>query len=99
MGISLFSFFSGVGMLDLAFERNGYNIVLVNEYDQRFLGAYQYSRQLLGIAPPIYGYYNKSAEYFSKKRGKLQLCRMMEQERNKGEMVGFIGGQIGRAHV
>lgn len=92
MGISLFSFFSGVGMLDLAFERNGYNIVLVNEYDQRFLGAYQYSRQLLGIAPPIYGYYNKSAEYFSKKRGKLQLCRMMEQERNKGEIVGFIGG-------
>lgn len=92
MGISLFSFFSGVGMLDLAFERNEYNVVLVNEYDQRFLGAYQYSRQLLGIAPPIYGYYNKSAEYFSKKRGKRQLFRMMEQERNKGHIVGFIGG-------
>lgn len=92
MGISLFSFFSGVGMLDLAFERNGYNIVLVNEYDQRFLEAYQYSRQLLGIAPPIYGYYNKSAEYFSKKRGKRQLFRMMAQERNKRQIVGFIGG-------
>lgn len=55
MGVSLFSFFSGVGMLDLAFERNGYNIVMVNEYDQRFLGAYQYSRQLFGIAPPFMG--------------------------------------------
>ena len=92
MDISLFSFFSGVGMLDLAFERNEYNIVLVNEYDQRFLGAYQYSRQLLGIAPPIYGYFSKSAEYFSKKRGKHRLFRMMEQERNKGHIVGFIGG-------
>ena len=92
MGISLFSFFSGVGMLDLAFEKNKYNIVLVNEYDQRFLEAYKYSRRQLKIAQPIYGYCNKSAEYFSKKRGKRQLCRMMEQERNKRNLVGFIGG-------
>lgn len=92
MRVSLFSFFSGVGMLDLAFERNEYTVVLVNEYDQRFLNAYQYSRRQLGIAPPIYGYYNKSAEYFSKNRGKRQLGRMMEQERNKGQLVGFIGG-------
>ena len=92
MGISLFSFFSGVGMLDLAFERNKYNIVLVNEYDQRFLAAYQYSRQQLDIAPPIYGYCNKSAEYFSKKRGKRQLCRMMTLERENDNLVGFIGG-------
>lgn len=92
MGISLFSFFSGVGMLDLAFEKNKYNIVLVNEYDQRFLEAYKYSRHQLKIAQPIYGYCNKSAEYFSKKRGKRQLCRMMEQERNKRNLVGFIGG-------
>lgn len=32
--ISIFSFFSGIGILDLAFEKNGYTIVFVNEYDR-----------------------------------------------------------------
>ena len=41
MSISLFSFFSGVGILDLAFERNRYNIVLVNEYSTQFIEAYK----------------------------------------------------------
>lgn len=27
--ISIFSFFSGIGILDLAFEKNGYNIQIV----------------------------------------------------------------------
>ena len=37
--ISIFSFFSGIGILDLAFEKNGYNIVFVNEYDADFMQA------------------------------------------------------------
>ena len=69
MGASLFSFFSGVGMLDLAFEKNEFEVVLVNEYDRQFLNAYQYARRELNIQPPKYGYYQKSAEYFSKNRG------------------------------
>lgn len=92
MGISLFSFFSGVGMLDLAFERNQYNIVLVNEYSAQFMEAYKYARQQLGIAPPIYGYYEKSAEYFARKRGKKRLNKLMQAERGRGNLVGFIGG-------
>lgn len=92
MKISLFSFFSGVGMLDLAFERNRYSIVLVNENDHRFLNAYQYSRTNLNVAPPIYGYYEKSAEYFARKNGKRKLMSMMDAERKKGNLVGFIGG-------
>lgn len=92
MGISLFSFFSGVGMLDLAFERNQYNIVLVNEYSAQFMEAYKYARQQLGIAPPIYGYYEKSAEYFARKRGKRRLNKLMQAERGHGNLVGFIGG-------
>ena len=92
MGASLFSFFSGVGMLDLAFEKNKYNIVLVNEYDRHFMNAYRYARQGLGIQPPKYGYYQKSAEYFSKNRGKKRLCSLMEIERTEGNFVGFIGG-------
>lgn len=92
MGISLFSFFSGVGMLDLAFERNQYNIVLVNEYSNRFLEAYKYARQHLNIAPPIYGYYEKNAEYFARKRGKRRLLELMFEERAQRNLVGFIGG-------
>lgn len=33
--ISIFSFFAGIGILDLAFEKSGYNIVFVNEYMQK----------------------------------------------------------------
>ena len=45
--IVVFSFFSGVGILDLAFENSNYKIVFVNEYEPRFLEAYQYSRAQL----------------------------------------------------
>lgn len=48
--ISIFSFFSGIGILDLAFEKNGYNIVFVNEYDNLFIESYQYAMNLSRIA-------------------------------------------------
>ncbi len=90
--ISIFSFFSGIGILDLAFEKNGYNIVFVNEYDADFMQAYQYTRQQMRIKAPIYGYHNNSAEKYAKRRGKQKLIRLIERERNKGNLVGFIGG-------
>lgn len=92
MNISLFSFFSGVGMLDLAFEKNGYNIVFVNEFDNQFMDAYKYVRKNLCISVPVYGYYKKSAMYFAKRRGKKKLVEFVQKEREKGNMVGFIGG-------
>ena len=42
--IKIFSFFSGCGFLDLGFEKNGYEIVLVNEFFKPFLDAYKYAR-------------------------------------------------------
>lgn len=90
--ISIFAFFSGIGILDLAFERNGYNIVFVNEYDSDFLEAYKYARQQMHIAAPLYGYYNDSAERYAKRRGKNKLIKFIQQERKKGNLVGFIGG-------
>ena len=51
--ISIFSFFSGIGILDLAFERNGYNIVFVNEYDSFFLESYQYARTQMNQRDPL----------------------------------------------
>lgn len=90
--ISVFAFFSGIGILDLAFERNGYNIVFVNEFDSNFMQAYRNAREQMQIAAPLYGYHNDSAERYAKHRGKKKLIRLIEQERKKGNLVGFIGG-------
>ena len=68
--IVVFSFFSGVGILDLAFENSNYKIVFVNEYEPRFLEAYQYSRAQLHMEEPLYGYSIKSALAYSKRRSK-----------------------------
>ena len=90
--ISIFSFFSGAGLLDLAFEKNNYNIVFVNEYNENFLTSYIYSRQQMGIEMPAYGCSTKSAVWFSKGKGKRKLREMIEIEKSKGNLVGFIGG-------
>ena len=45
MDINIYSFFSGAGFLDLGFEKEGYNIVYVNEYSKSFMEAYKYSRK------------------------------------------------------
>ena len=58
MDVEVFSFFSGLGLLDLGFEDAGFNIVFVNEYDKRFINAYQYARRNSGHIP-IYGYRSK----------------------------------------
>lgn len=90
--ISIFSFFSGIGILDLAFERNGYEIVFVNEYDKCFLDSYRYARIQMKQKEPVYGYHNDSAERYAKRKGKTILVDLMEKERSKGNLVGFIGG-------
>jgi DNA (cytosine-5)-methyltransferase 1 len=61
----LFSFFSGAGFLDLGFEREGFNVVFVNEYLPEFLSAYKHSRKVLKIEPPEYGYHAGSITDFS----------------------------------
>lgn len=58
-------FFSGLGLLDLGFENAGFNIVFVNEYNKRFLQAYQYARKNSGHLP-VYGYSDRDIrEYLS----------------------------------
>lgn len=65
---SVFSFFSGCGILDLGFERSGYNVVFVNEFSSAFLSAYKYSRTKMGIVPPKYGYANTDVNVFLNER-------------------------------
>lgn len=87
--IAVFSFFSGCGLLDLGFEESGFDIKFVNEKYKPFLDAYAYSRTLLGIDKPEYGYQNIDIEEFLKTENELDIIVKSEKEKN---IVGFIGG-------
>ena len=43
--LSCFLFFSGSGFLDLGFEKAGFQIEFVNEYQPNFMSAYKYARK------------------------------------------------------
>ena len=45
---AVISFFAGSGLLDLAFEDEGYEVVGVNEFYAPFAKAYQYARRQMG---------------------------------------------------
>ena len=89
--ISLFSFFSGSGFLDLGFEKTGFSIEFVNEVFDPFLNAYKYSREKMKMPVPQYGHWGTDVnEYLSDR--KQQLRGFIEDIRQKGSLVGFIGG-------
>ena len=91
MSYKIFSFFSGSGFLDLGFENAGFQIQLVNEIKPAFLKAYMYSREQMGIEPPVYGYANSDInEYLTNSRE--YLSDMIREARADGSLVGFIGG-------
>ncbi len=54
--LKIFSFFAGIGFLDLGFEMSGIEVVYINEVNPAFLSGYQYSRSRLGLSQPEYGY-------------------------------------------
>ena len=91
MPLKLFSFFSGSGLLDLGFERAGFELQFVNEYSQDFLYAYQYSREQLNITPPTYGYHKTNIEDYSYTK-RSELLDYMTQSSYGGDLIGFIGG-------
>jgi len=87
--ISVFSFFSGCGLLDLGFEESGFDIKFVNEKYKPFMDGYIYSRIKMGINPPEYGYQNEDIANYLKKDSSLR--EMVEKEK-QCNFVGFIGG-------
>lgn len=88
----IFSFFSGVGMLDLGFQEAGFEIVSVNEYEKSFMKAYQYARKKQKKNISFSCYYNGDINDFIKPPLKQKTERQIETLRKKGELVGFIGG-------
>jgi DNA (cytosine-5)-methyltransferase 1 len=92
MKIKLFSFFSGAGFLDLGFEKEGFAVSFVNEKHQPFIDAYKFSREKLKIEKPEYGYYQNSVEDFIEGLARDKLNDKISETKNKGEIVGFVGG-------
>lgn len=88
----IFSFFSGAGFLDLGFEEAGFEIAYVNENHKPFLDAYKFSREKMGIPPPIYGYFNGSIEECLLGKNAKNLTEYVRESKNKKRLVGFIGG-------
>lgn len=89
--LHIFSFFSGCGFLDLGFEKSGYSIDLVNEFSPAFLNAYKYSREILGLNKPRFGYSNMDVnKYLDEKSDELK--DYIEKIHEQHSYVGFIGG-------
>jgi DNA (cytosine-5)-methyltransferase 1 len=93
--ISIFSFFSGSGFLDLGFETTGYKIAYVNEIFPPFMSAYRYSREKLNLPQPEYGYHEGEAADVSKLIAETpaqRLNELVENSRKLNHIIGFIGG-------
>ena len=90
--ISIFSFFSGIGLLDLGFEEEGFDVCYVNEFHLPFLKAYEYSRIKLNKPTPKYGLDNRSIEDLLQKSALTKLKSAIETEHSLGHKVMFIGG-------
>lgn len=91
MPVKIFSFFSGAGFLDLGFEKNGFEIELVNEFHPAFKNAYRYARERMHMPQPRYGYWQGDINAFlGEKQGFLHDC--IEDARKDDSLVGFIGG-------
>lgn len=89
MQIEIYSFFAGVGFLDLGFEDAGFNIVFVDEYNERFLQAYQYARKNNNHTP-VLGYSHEDISIFlSDEKWKNTFPKYWNRE---DKLIGFIGG-------
>lgn len=89
--IRIFSFFSGAGFFDLGFEREKFEIVLVNEYNEEFLKAYKFARKNMNMTSPKYGYFGNDINCLLKGEFKDRLTEKVVLEKREG-LVGFIGG-------
>ena len=89
MPIKIFSFFAGLGFLDLGFENAGFNISFVNEKNSTFLSSYKYARRNRNYSP-VYGYSdNDIRDYLSSNKWNATF---QDYNNRNGYLIGFIGG-------
>lgn len=71
------------------FKNAGFDIVFVNEYDERFLKAYKYARRMYKKSP-LYGYGNSDVrDFLDDRTWNRSFPDYREQEKT---VAGFIGG-------
>jgi len=92
MKLSIFSFFSGAGFLDLGFEKTGFEVVYANEIHPPFNYTYKYSREQLKLPKPRYGYHEGDIKELIEDEGQDSLRTLVNSCKNNNETVGFIGG-------
>lgn len=92
LNLSIFSFFSGIGFLDLGFEDEGFKIEFVNEIHKPFFDAYQYSRKHIKMPLPKFGCYIDDIGIFLKGTRQDNLKDFVKKSRKIDNFVGFIGG-------
>lgn len=88
----LFSFFSGIGFLDLGFENAGFSVDFVNELVPSFLRAYKYARKDMDTNEPEFGYYQGGINELVNSGNDKKLQDFAKSARKKGKVVGFIAG-------
>lgn len=91
-GNSIISFFTGAGFLDLGFEKAGFRVDMVNEYEREFLAGYRHARSCMGSPSARYGHHLGSAEELASGAQLERLVRIVEDIRSQGRRVGFVGG-------
>lgn len=90
--ISIFSFFSGAGFLDLGFEKTGhYEVVYVNEFHKTFNDVYQYARKKMNIPLPKYGNHVGNILDLLDEKQLVELKNMIKESKNE-HITGIIGG-------
>jgi DNA (cytosine-5)-methyltransferase 1 len=90
--MKIFSFFAGIGFLDLGFEMAGFDIAYVNEIESSFLGGYQYSRSQMKLSQPEYGYDLSDAATLLEPEKVAKFRDLLIDARKDGSLVGFIAG-------
>jgi len=90
--MNIFSFFTGIGFLDLGFETEGYKILFVNEFIPSFLNAYHYSRKKMKFSDPEFGEYLGSVVDLLHGEPKEKLTKLIGCAKKKKEIFGFIAG-------
>jgi DNA (cytosine-5)-methyltransferase 1 len=91
----VFSFFSGIGFLDLGFETSGFEVVYSSELSSDFTEAYMYAREKLNLDLPVYGSHcgdKGNIETLVSDQEKRNLTDLVKKSKRSGAVVGFIGG-------
>lgn len=90
--MKIFSFFAGIGFLDLGFEMAGFDIAYVNEIQPSFLAGYQHSRIQMKLSQPDYGYELADTASLLETKKIQRLRDLLTDARKDGSLIGFIAG-------